>query len=311
MALPVVRTGIAAAAPCRSTASIETELLQEALFRCCGFDFRDYSFATFRRRVRKHVAEENLASVSALQANVLHDAGALQRFLHRVASRRTAMFLDPQFFLSLRREVFPLLREKPVIRIWHAGCSTGEEVFSLAIMLHEEGLLEKTRIYATDINEASLARARQGIIALKEMRQHTENYRLAGGNRPFSDYYAAAYGLAIFSSEIRKNIIWGRHDLACDGPINTFDVIICRNVISYFNAALQHRVLELLTSSLEEGGVLALGRREAFRCDESVRFTDIDPPRNLYRKADEHGQETMTAAAGRSALAPDAVGSSC
>jgi len=266
-------------------ATIETELLQQALYRCHGLDFRDYSFPLFRRRVRRHLAEEGLASVSALQANVLHDALALKRFMGRVSVGKTAMFRDPAFFASLREQVFPLLKDKPMIRIWHAGCSSGEEVFSLAILLHEEGLLEKSRLYATDHNEKYLATAAAGIIPLRGMREYIENYRLCGGKQPFSDYYTAAYGFALFASELRENILWGKHDLVSDGPLNTFDLIICRNVVVHFNKTLKERVFNLLAESLEDEGVLGLGRRETLRGSAvGDSFHDIDASQKLYRK---------------------------
>ena len=269
----------------KNLAKIETELLQQALFRCHGLDFRDYSFPSFRRRVRRHLVEEGIPSISALQESVLHDGGALRRFMEYVSLGRKAMFRDPVFFTALRERVFPLLKEKPMIRIWLAECATGEEVFSLAILLHEEGLLEKSRLYATDHNQRFLASAGAGIIPLNGMRESTEYYRLAGGKRPFSDYYTAAYGFALFASELRENILWGRHDLTSGDSINTFDLIICRNVIVYFNKALKERVLKMFAESLEDGGILGLGHRETLRHSAvGDSFRDINTVQKLYIK---------------------------
>lgn len=266
-------------------ATIETELLQQALFRGCGVDFRDYAFPSFRRRVRRYLAAAGIPSVSALQASVLHDPAALRRFLACVAVGETTMFRDPAFFTALRERVVPLLQNQPMIRIWLAGCATGEEAFSLAILLHEEGLLAKSRLYATDHNQGFLESAGAGIIPLKGMRESTGNYRLSGGKRSFSDYYTAAYGFALFTSELRENILWGRHDLATDGPINTFDLIICRNAVVYFNPTLQERVFTLFAASLENGGVLGLGRRDTLRNSPvGAAFQEIDAAQRLYIK---------------------------
>jgi chemotaxis protein methyltransferase CheR len=195
------------------------------------------------------------------------------------------MFRDPSFFLSLRRNVIPHLFSHPFVRIWHAGCSTGEEVYSLAILLQEEGLYERSRIYATDMNAEVLEQAREGIFALDQMQEFTTNYTRAGGKRPFSDYYSAHYGGAIFRAGLRRNIVFAQHNLTTDGPFNEFHLILCRNVMIYFNPRLQNRVHELFSQSLRRFGVLALGRRETLRhTSREQDYEPLDTEERLFRK---------------------------
>jgi chemotaxis protein methyltransferase CheR len=264
---------------------IEIELLLEGIFQRYGFDFRDYAHASLRRRLWKRVEAERLTTISALQARVLHDATALDRLLLDLSVNVTSMFRDPGFYRRFREVVVPMLRTYPFIRIWHAGCSTGEEVYSMAILLHEEGLLERSRIYATDINEVVLRHARGGIFPLNRMQEYTENYIKAGGTRSFSEYYTAKYDGALFDSMLSKNIVFSQHNLVTDQSFSEFNAIFCRNVLIYFDRTLQHRVQKLFYDSLVMFGVLSLGSKESLRFSEFEEcYERLDPREKIYKK---------------------------
>jgi chemotaxis protein methyltransferase CheR len=264
---------------------IEIELLLEGVFRHYGFDFRSYAYASVRRRLWKRIEDEGLSSVSELQALVLHDAEAMERLLLDLSINVTAMFRDPVFYREFRTLVVPLLRTYPFIRIWHAGCSTGEEVYSMAILLEEEGLLERARIYATDINAVVLQQARAGIFPLTRMQEYTENYIKAGGNRSFSEYYTAKYDGALFSPSLTKNVVFSQHNLVTDRSFAEFNVIFCRNVLIYFDATLQNRVHALFYDSLAMFGILALGSKESLRGSEyEPCYERLHPREKLFRK---------------------------
>ena len=264
---------------------LEIELLLEGVYRHYGFDFRSYSYASIRRRLWKRVDGEELRSISELQARILHDQDAMERLLLDLSVNVTAMFRDPSFYKEFREQVVPLLRTYPFIRIWHAGCSTGEEVFSMAILLEEEGLYDRARLYATDINDVVLQRARQGIFPLDRMQEYTENYLRAGGTRSFSEYYTAKYDGALFTPALTRNIVFSQHNLVTDRSFSEFHVIFCRNVLIYFDKALQNRVHSLFYDSLVMFGVLALGSKESLKfskyepCYEKVSVSE-----KLYRK---------------------------
>src|SRR5689334_16550275 len=206
--------------------AIEIHLLLEGIYQLYGFDFRDYALASLRRRIWNMARAENLGTISALQERVLHDPACMERFLLSLSVHVTAMFRDPHFYVLFRERVVPLLQTYPFIRIWHAGCSTGEEVYSMAILLHEEGLYERCRIYATDISEAVLRQARGGIFRLDRIQEYTSNHLKAGGKRSFSEYYTAAYDSAIFDPALQRNVVFSPHSLAQDGPFNEFNVIL-------------------------------------------------------------------------------------
>lgn len=264
---------------------IEIELLLEGVFRHYGFDFRSYAYASIRRRLWKRTEAEGLSSISELQALVLHDSAAMERLLLDLSVSVTAMFRDPGFYQVFREEVVPLLRTYPFIRIWHAGCSSGEEVYSTAIVLEEEGLLERTRIYATDINEAVLQQARAGIFPLNRMQEYTENYIRAGGKRSFSEYYTAKYDGALFSPSLTRNTVFSQHNLVTDRSFSEFTVIFCRNVLIYFDRNLQNRVHTLFYDSLVMLGILALGSKESLRFSQyEPCYEKLDPREKLYRK---------------------------
>jgi chemotaxis protein methyltransferase CheR len=267
------------------TEQIELQLLLEGVFRQYGFDFREYAPASLKRRVWRRVYAEQAGSITGLLERVLHDSDVMKRLLLDLSINVTSMYRDPSFYSALRAQVIPVLRTYPFTRIWVAGCSTGEEVYSLAILLHEEGLRDRTRIYATDINEAVLDRAREGVFPLEKMKEYTENYIRAGGQRSFSEYYLAKYGGALFDRKLTENVLWAPHNLVQDRSFNTFNLIMCRNVMIYFDRTLQTRVHQLFYDSLERLGILALGHKE------SIRFTgvencyeELDAQEKLYRK---------------------------
>jgi len=264
---------------------IEIELLLEGVYRHFGFDFRAYAYASIRRRLWKRIEAEGLSSISELQARVLHTPEAMERLLLDLSVSVTSMFRDPKFYQVFREEVVPLLRTYPFIRIWHAGCSTGEEVYSTAILLEEEGLLERTRLYATDINDAVLQQARAGIFPLNRMQEYTDNYIRAGGKRSFSEYYTAKYDGALFSPSLTKNVVFSQHNLVTDRSFSEFNVIFCRNVLIYFDRTLQHRVHQLFYDSLVMFGVLALGSKESLRFSQyEACYEKLDAREKLYRK---------------------------
>jgi len=264
---------------------VEIAVLLEGVYRRYGFDFRSYAYASIKRRIWKRVMAEGLQTVSALQERVLHDPAVMDRLLLDLSVTISAMFRDPSFFRAMREQVLPLLRTYPFIRIWHAGCSTGEEVYSMAILLEEEGLYDRCRIYATDINDVVLQRARAGIFPLDKMQEYTQNYLQAGGARAFSEYYTAGYGGALFDPALTRNVTWAQHNLVTDGSFAECNVIVCRNVMIYFSRPLQERVHELFYHSLARRGVLALGRKESLRLSAFEElYEPLDPREKMYRR---------------------------
>ncbi len=268
-----------------SVDDVEIDLLLEGVYRLSGFDFRNYARGSIRRRVQRRVAAEGVSTVSGLQEKVLHDRGCLSRLLVELSVNVTSMFRDPSFFAALRSKVVPLLRTYPFIRAWVAGCSTGEEAYSLAILLSEHGLYERVRIYATDISEEVLDRARGGAFALEKMKEYTGNYLAAGGTRPFSEYYAVEGSCARFDPSLGRNMVFAQHNLVSDRSFNEFNLILCRNVMIYFDKGLQEQVHGLLHDSLATFGVLGLGQKESVRfSSREGRYEVLDPVEKLYRR---------------------------
>ena len=264
---------------------IEIQLLLEGIYQHYGFDFRGYAPGSLKRRLWRRAYAEKVDSMSALQTRVLHDPEVMERLLLDLSINVTSMFRDPTFFLAFRQKVVPLMRTYPFVRIWNAGCSTGEETYSLAILLKEEGLYDKARIYATDINDKVLERASAGAFPLERMRDYTENYIRAGGTEEFSTYYTAEGETAYFDSSLRDQVVFAQHNLVSDGPFNEFNVIVCRNVMIYFGKSLQDRVHDLFHDSLDHFGVLALGHKESIRFTRHEQeYEEIDGPEKLYRK---------------------------
>lgn len=264
---------------------LEVQLLLEGIFKQYGFDFRSYAYASVRRRLWKRIEAEGLATISGLQERVLHEPAMMERLLLDLSINVTAMFRDPGFYKVFREQVVPTLRTYPFIRLWHAGCATGEEVYSMAMLLEEESLYERSRIYATDINEVVLQKAKAGIFPIERMQEYTENYIAAGGKRAFSDYYIAKYGGALFSPALTRNVVFSQHNLVTDSSFSEFNAILCRNVLIYFDKSLQARVHELFYNSLSMFGVLALGSRESLRFSPyEDSYEQINGPEKIYRK---------------------------
>lgn len=264
---------------------IEVPLLAEAIYRRWGYDFRDYAPASLKRRIRRIVEAEGVASVSALQERLLRDAACLRRFLSQATVSVTAMFRDPGFYRAFRAVAVPLLKQRRSLRIWHAGCAGGEEVYSMAILLHEEGLLDRARIYATDLDQTALDTAREGIYPLEKMQEYTRNYQSGGGAAAFSEYYLAAHGHVAMRADLAKNIVWAQHNLVTDASFNEFDLILCRNVMIYFNRRLQERVHRLLYDSLAPDGLLVLGRQESLQLTpHETCYQALDRHEKIYRR---------------------------
>jgi len=264
---------------------IEIALLLEGMYRYYGFDFREYSPASLKRRILERMRAEKIETVSHYQDRVLHDAACMERLLLGLSVHVTSMFRDPDFYLTFRKKVVPMLKTYPTVRLWHAGCSTGEEVYSMAILLQEEGLYRKSLIYATDISHQVLREAKEGIFTLAAMQEYTSNYMKAGGKREFSDYYTAQYDNVIFHPSLKSNVVFAEHNLATDGSFNEFHVILCRNVMIYFNKTLQKRVHNLIYESLSNLGILGLGNKESMRFSPREEFyEELDSRDKLYRK---------------------------
>ena len=264
---------------------IEIDLFVEGIYRLYGFDFRQYARSSLGRRIRNAVEAEGTSTISALQDRILHDRDCFDRVLPRLSVNVSAIFRDPPFFLTFRTRVIPLLRTYPFVRVWQAGCSTGEEAYSVAIMLEEEGLYDRCRIYATDINGTVLRAAKTGIYPLDAMQKYTVNYIQAGGTRSFSEYYTASHDHAMFHPALQRNILFTEHNLTTDGNFNEFNVILCRNVMIYFNRQLQARVHELFYDSLVPFGILGIGSHETMRLTtHEHRYEPLTDGVRLYRR---------------------------
>jgi chemotaxis protein methyltransferase CheR len=243
----------------------DVDILLNDLLDQYGYDFTDYSMASLKRRVNRLFAIDKFPSFAEFRFRLKNDEHYLKRFVEEITVNVTEMFRDPSFYKMLRMEVLPILSTYPLIRIWHAGCSTGEEVYSMAILLKEANLLHKSLLYATDINPDVLERARKGIFPLMNMKQYSENYILSGGTHDFSTYYTAKYDHAKFDVDLSGKMIFATHNLASDRSFNEFQLILCRNVMIYFEKELQDRVLFLFDGSLEQLGFLGLGSKETIR----------------------------------------------
>lgn len=243
----------------------DIDLLLTDLFDLYGYDFTNYSRASLKRRIVRLCSIDKFPSFAELRYKVRTDEAYLKRFVEEITVNVTEMFRDPSFYKSLREDILPVLGTKPFIRVWHAGCSTGEEVYSLAILLKEANLLRKSLLYATDLNPTVLEKVRKGIFPLNQMKQYSESYIASGGVNDFSTYYTANYGQAKFDQSLAEKIIISTHNLVSDGSFNEFDLILCRNVLIYFDKDLQDRVLKLFDASLGSLGYLALGTKETLK----------------------------------------------
>lgn len=266
-------------------AELEIRLLLEAIFHKYQYDFRDYAMASLKRRLTQAVDKLGTRSISGLQERVLHDPLGFAALLPYLTVPVSDMFRDPGYYRALRERVVPVLSTYPSLKIWVAGCSTGEEVYSLAILLKEERLLDRTTIYATDINPDSLAKAQAGVYELSRVRQFTENHRLAGGSGSLSDHYSAAHGAARLHASLRERVVFSDHSLATDSVFAEVQLISCRNVLIYFNRTLQERVIGLFRDALCHRGFLGLGSRESLRFTAHAdAFEEVARVARIYRK---------------------------
>lgn len=267
----------------------DIQSLLESLYQLYGYDFRDYSRAHVRRRLSQRLRLCGFENFRQIEERLKSDKEFTTSLLKDLSINVTEMFRDPDFYLAIRSKVVALLRTWSFIRIWHAGCSTGEEVYSMAILLKEEGVYERTQIYATDFNQFALQQAKDGIYAAENMKMYARNYQLAGAKGDFSDYYHAQYDSAIMSSELKKNIVWAHHNLVTDSDFVEVHMVVCRNVLIYFNSDLQNRVYDLFSRSLVNGGVLCLGKKETLRfSDQAANFSELDPKQKIYKKKYDH-----------------------
>lgn len=264
---------------------IEVQLLLEAIYLKYGYDFKSYSRAHIKRRIIHRFKLSGFESISQMQHEVLKSKEFFLKILSDFSINVTEMFRDPDFFCKVRTEVLPVLKSYPHIKVWHAGCSTGEEVYSMAILLKEEDCYKKSQIYATDFNEKVLCKAREGIYPISSIKEYTFNYQNAGGKKSFSEYYMANYNYAILEKSLKEKIIFAAHNLTSDGVFGEMNMIVCRNVLIYFNKELQNKVIKLFYESLCYGGFLCLGSKESLRFSEyNEYFEPVVESEKIYRK---------------------------
>ena len=266
---------------------VEIDLLLEAIYRRWGYDFRSYARASIERRVRQFLSGAECSSVAEMIPKALHDEEFFSKLARYFSISVTEIFRDPFVYRAVREEVVPVLRTWPHFKVWHAGCSTGEEVYSLAILLKEEGVYDRATIYATDFNEEALDRAREGVYEIDKLQDATRNYQQAGGKASFSEYYHARYDAAVMHASLKKNVVFSSHNLASDSAFGEMHLVFCRNVLIYFNRELQNRALGLFTDSLVHGGFLCLGTKEDLRFTEAGgRYGVVDDKARVYKKKD-------------------------
>ncbi len=264
---------------------VEIDMLLQGIRTRYGYDFAHYSRASLRRRLERALAQTRLTHFSQLLDRLFHDEQCFDEFLKIMSISVTEMFRDPDFYQAIRARVVPLLKTYPFIKIWHAGCATGEEVYSMALLLHEEGFLDRARIYATDFNKHSLDTAANGVYSARQMTAYADNYRLAGGKGQFPDYYSDGYELAKFKEFLKERIIFSYHNLVTDGVFGEMNIICCRNVLIYFDKTLQDQVLRKFSESLRHGGFLCLGNRESLNFTAiKPLFATVDKLQRIYQK---------------------------
>ncbi len=266
----------------------EVEHLIKDVYELYGYDFSLYSRASFRRRINRICVIDKFTSFAELRYTVLNDPDYLKHFIEEITVNVTEMFRDPHFFKALREKILPQLGTYPLIRIWVAGCSTGEEAYSIAILLKEAGLYHKSLIYGTDINPSVLEKARSGVFPLQQMKLYSENYILSGGKKDFSDYYTANYDSVRFDKSLQEKLILSTHNLVSDSSFNSFQLVICRNVLIYFDKALQEHVFRLFDASLENLGFLALGSKETLRFSNLGKYYHQIEDHRIWKKVDHH-----------------------
>lgn len=264
---------------------IEIDLLIEAVKRYYGYDFTNYSKAHIKRRMSVFLTKHRYESISEMQHYVLHNPNIFEDFLNNFSINVTEMFRDPDFYKEFRKNVIPILKTYPYLKIWIAGCATGEEVYSFAIMLKEEGLLARSTIYATDFNSKALQKAAKAIYSIDTIKSYTSNYQKSGGNSSFSDYYIADYNSVIINKSLKENVVFAEHNLVTDGVFTEANLIVCRNVLIYFDRDLQDKVLSLFNKSLIQGGYLALGTKETIQFSKiNSKFSTISKENKIYKK---------------------------
>lgn len=264
---------------------VEIRLLLTGIQQVYGYDFRDYADASIKRRLTHWLAGSEFETFSLAQSQVLRDPDLFVSLLRGVTVNVTEMFRDPAFFQALREHIVPFLKTYPFLKIWHAGCATGEEAYSMAILLNEEGMAGRYRIYATDIDEAVLQKATEGVLPIADMQKFTRNYQKGGGKASFADYYTARYDHAILSTSLKDNIVFSPHNLAADAAFGEMNLILCRNVMIYFKPGLKERCLGLFDNSLIPGGFLCLGLKETLeRKQWGERYEETVPAMRIYRK---------------------------
>ncbi len=267
--------------------NIEIDLVLEAIHKRSGYDFRQYARSSIERRIRRFAADIGSECISGIIPAIIHDEKSFSTFIQFLSISVTEMFRDPQVYSAVREEVVPILRTWHHLRVWHAGCATGEEAYSLAIILLEEGILDRTTIFATDFNDAVLEKASLGIYSPDTMREATQNYQRSGGKASFGDYYHARYDAATMHRILKDRITFANHNLTIDGVFGEMHLIFCRNVLIYFNLELQNRVLRLFADSLVRNGFLCLGTKESIEfTDVRDEFTVINEKAGIYKKKD-------------------------
>lgn len=265
--------------------SIEIDLLLEAVYRRYGYDFRSYARASIERRILQFLSGSGCSSVSEMIPKVLHDRDFFSRLVGRFSIPVTEMFRDPFVYRAVREKVVPMLKTWPHFKVWHAGCATGEEAYSLAILLVEEGIYDRATIYATDLNDEALDLARNGIYEIDRIREATRNYQQSGGKTSFSEYYHARYDAAAIKESLKKRMVFSNHNLVSDSVFGEMHLVFCRNVLIYFNNKLQNRAFGLFTESLVHGGFLCIGTKEDLRFSEvQNRYDIVDDRARIYKK---------------------------
>jgi chemotaxis protein methyltransferase CheR len=264
---------------------LEIRFLLEGIQQVYGYDFREYAPSSIKRRLTHWLAESEFDTFSIAQSQLLRDRSLFEDLLRGITVNVTEMFRDPAFFKAVREQVVPFLKTYPFVKIWHAGCATGEEAYSMAILLNEEGMEGRYRMYATDINEAVLHKAEEGVVSLAEMQRFTRNYQKSGGTASFANYYTARYDRAVLSASLKKNIVFAPHNLATDAAFGEMNMVLCRNVMIYFKHSLKERCLELFDGSLPAGGFLCLGLKETLeRKTIGATYEELAPHMRIYRK---------------------------
>jgi len=264
---------------------LEMDILLDGIRRRYGYDFANYSHASLKRRLAAVCDQAGIMRYTEMLDRLFHDEAFFDRILKHMSITVTEMFRDPDFYKAVREQVVPMLKTFPFVKIWHAGCATGEEVYSMAILLHEENFLDRVRIYATDFNKHALDAAQNAVYPLENMQAHAVNYKAAGGKHDFSGYYSAGYDFAKIKDFLKEKVTFSYHNLVTDGVFGEMNLICCRNVLIYFDKTLQDRALNLFTDSLRHGGFLCLGGKESLSFSSvSSDFEPVDAKQRIFKK---------------------------